>query len=138
MKACSFRQWGLIMVGAALLSVLLPLGVCWCVECPCKNNNTHEQRAGESPCACEETQDKRTRHDEMPTPCSCCDIPENSATIPKMMVLTKKTSVGPSWFVSSNPVGSVHVSGWHSKLEPRQGLFHFPVPLYLLLCVFLN
>ena len=127
-----------------LFSVVVPPEACWCRDCRCENCLScgfEQERAVEAPscAACEKHCSESCDGEQPETPCRCCNFPKNHATMPKVFELVKKSNFAQPWsFVSAPPVGLGNVLGFPTGLDGRRGPLYPCVPLYVLLCVFLN
>ena len=151
MRSVSFRQLvACITMVAVLFSSVAPFGFCQCVGCHCESSVSRllpnfplpDFKVAGGKCCCtlpESLPDEECCGlPQIPCPCLCCDIQKSDRVIPAVLP-AKQPNVAPSWHtVSVLPVDFASVSGLSSHFGNHRVLPPPPVPLHVLLCVFLN
>jgi len=148
MKLPSFRQQvAYVTMVAVLFSTAAPMGICRCVGCHCEKNISLplpdfaflDFAVNDGSCCCVPPKllpvEECCGLPEMPCPCSCCNIQQNDTVAPAAILSVKQPNFGPSWVL---PAGPNRVSEQASLPDKRWALLPPHVPLYVLLCVFLN
>jgi hypothetical protein len=131
---------------AMLFNVAVPLGICRCEGCHCENSLSRffpdPATTGEKCCCASPETVQTEEHCSLPeTPCSCqCgSVQQDDATAP-VAVLSVKVPNGSSLWdsISATHTDFIHVPKTSFSTNGLRTFFSSPVPLYVLLCVFLN
>ena len=145
MKLNSFRQGFVgVMLVAVLFSTVAP-SVCRCEHCPCGNSTKRsiktDSSVADKKCCCksqEVVSDKTDKKCCGKTPCRCCVIQKDYATVPKGVSTFEKPNVEQIWnVVSVLPIGSADALRLFYFDCRHVSLLSY-VPLRILLCVFRN
>lgn len=147
MRLYSFRQWvASVVIVAMLFNVAAPLGICCCKDCYSQSNIWQffrDPAVAEGKCCCTPSKplsddDDSSGSPEKPCPCGCCEIQQDDATVPKGAWLVEEPNVSPAWhIVPVLPLNFADASARLFRLD-RRWVLPPPIPLHILLCVFLN
>ena len=141
-KPFMFRQWvACITIGAVLFGAYLPRGICQCEGRCCSDKNALFQAKStveNKSCCCEWNENSESKPDYS-CPCQCCNFQKSDVIPPKAVLPLQKPNFNSAWdagivlpFGFADISGNVLLLAWHRVLPPP------PVPLHVLLCIFLN
>ena len=164
MNNYSFQQGiSCVIIGAVFFSAVLPSRLCLCADCHCDHKlpfgfgktecalSINESPQGccsqrEPGCHCGDSPFKPDGNADgcclrSKTQCHCAEFHQNFATKPDSVSPVKKLYDDSSWnmgVVSISSVGLIDTNASSLFQDARRGLLWPHVPLYMMLCVFLN